>query len=307
MSSYTGFQVDLKNKNSSWTLVYEKIKNNSKVLDVGCSSGYFDKVLIDQKNCTVDGVELDPDDARLAEKICRRITVGNIEDDDFSWEGLDDDYDHILFIDVLEHLVDPAKTLEKVAGRLSKDGSIVFSIPNMANGSVRLQLLQGNFDYEKDGLLDETHMHYYTEKTVGDMVRKSGLKLTSFDYTSFDVPRSTIDLALERVGLSATTEFYDYLKSKESVIYQFIGVLSLSGKMIDIKKSAQVIKPRQDYERQIKEVQKEAQSVFANMEIVNRRFEAVSKENEQLKAEQQKHANGIASRISRKVRKLYRG
>lgn len=271
MSSYSNFVVDLNNKNSSWTLVYELIEDGSKVLDVGCSSGYFDEILINDKNCTVDGVELDKADADRASKICRSVVVGNIEDDQFPIDSLEGKYDYILFIDVLEHLLDPSAALRKVSKLLNENGKIVFSIPNMANSSVRLQLLQGNFDYESEGLLDETHLHYYTAHTIDLMVKKSMLYYDTIQHTTFDVPKHMIQNALTTVGLKSTKKFEDFLTSGDAVVYQYIATLSKSKSKTNSSKrtsvsTASTIKPRIDYETQITDLQKVAIENRSNFE-----------------------------------------
>lgn len=265
MSSYSNFNVDLTNTNSSWTILYHKIDEGATVLDIGCSSGYFDEVLVRQKKCAVDGVEMDPADAKRAKKICRKVVEGNIESNDFPWDLIDQKYDHILFIDVLEHLIDPARTLQNVSKLLKENGSILFSIPNMANGSVRLQLLQGNFDYEKEGLLDETHLHYYTDYTITKMIQVSKLKLTDIDFTTFDTPSSTIRTVMKSVGLASTPDFEKYLRSGTALIYQYIGTVQVHGTSIALPGRMQAIKPKIDYEKQIAEVQDDTRKVFKNL------------------------------------------
>ena len=275
VSSYTNFHVDLDNKNSSWTLVYDFINPGAKILDVGCSSGYFDEVLIKQKDCTVDGVEIDDADAELARDICRKVVVGNIEDHDFPWTKLDGHYDYILFIDVLEHLVNPATCLRRVSELLSKNGKIIFSIPNMANAAVRLQLLQGNFDYEKDGLLDATHLHYYTAKTIDHMILSSGLVCEDVKYVSFDVIRDTVDSILGSVGLNNTDKFQKFMTSRDAVVYQYVGMLSRNGdgRRIEIQPTSKAIKPHKYYEDQLATVQEDARKTFVAMENSNKEVE----------------------------------
>lgn len=112
MSQYSDFKVDLNNANSTWTKVFNLVKPNSVVLDIGCSSGYFDNELVTKMNCTVDGFELYESDAEKASKVCRKVTNENIEDYIFNNDD-HDIYDYILFLDVLEHLIDPVKTLQK--------------------------------------------------------------------------------------------------------------------------------------------------------------------------------------------------
>lgn len=292
MSSYTEFKVDLSNANSSWTIIYDLIRDNSSVLDIGCSSGYFDKILIENKKCVVDGIEIDAEDAERAKKICRSVIVGNIEDSGFPLNSIEEKYDYILFIDVLEHLVNPSTALMRVKSLLKDNGKIIFSIPNMANGSIRLQLLQGNFDYEKEGLLDATHLHYYTGKSIQDyIIKDSGLKLVAVEYTTSDTPRQIIDQCLKMVGLNNTDNFTEFINSEDSLVYQYIGTLQASGKSINISKP-RGIKPKLYYEDQLKSVQNDARKVFANYGKLNKRIaslelrlEATVNENQNLQVQ----------------------
>lgn len=288
MSSYSDFVVDLNNKNSSWTIVYGLIDKGSKVLDIGCSSGYFDDILIKDKKCIVDGIEIDREDADRASKICRSVVVGNVEDEQFPIDSLDGNYDCILFIDVLEHLLDPAATLRKVSKLLSKDGKIIFSIPNMANSSVRLQLLQGNFDYESEGLLDETHLHYYTAHTIDSMVERSKLYYDSIQFTTFDIPKAMIKDVLNGVGLESTKKFEEFLTSKDASVYQYIAALSRkksksNASIFSSRSSIHSIKPRSDYEVQITDLQKIAIENRDNFEKSQHTISKLEVENERLR------------------------
>ena len=309
MSSYSDFQVDLNNKNSSWTILYNKIDKNSKILDIGCSSGYFDKALIESRDCIVDGVELDPEDARKASGICRKVLTENIEDAAFPWAQLDDDYDYILFVDVLEHLIDPSAALRNVSKRLAKNGKILFSIPNMANGSVRLQLLQGNFDYELEGLLDETHLHYYTGQTIEKMVRDSGLVLTEVDFTTFDVPKAYVEKVASSVGLKLTDEFLQYIRQGEALAYQYIGSVQTKGASVSRSNVVQALKPKLDYERQLTDMQSDLRRYEADIKELQTALTRsranlleVSNTNEKLHQQLDHEKNKGVRRIARNIK-----
>jgi 2-polyprenyl-3-methyl-5-hydroxy-6-metoxy-1,4-benzoquinol methylase len=291
MSVYSNFKVNLDNPNSAWTLLFSYIKPGAKVLDVGCSTGYFDQVLIDLKNCTVDGIELDHADAVKARKVCRQVIEGNIETLDLKATALDDNYDIIIFADVLEHLVAPAATLKKVAKVLKPGGNIIFSIPNMAHGAVRLQLLQGNLDAEKEGLLDATHLHFYTQAMVADMIAKAGLHLHELKFTTFDIPKKIVDDVLGKVGLRNTKQFQDFITSKDAVVYQFIGAVGKKApsEPLVFGDIVTATKPRMFYDKQLKDVQRDARKTFRDMvksnEMSNQTIHELQAENQKLRHE----------------------
>lgn len=262
MSVYGNFSVDLDNSNSSWTIVYNLIKKDKKILDIGCSSGYFDDVLIKQKQCIVDGIELDVNDANKAAKICRKVICGNVESENFNWDNLDTNYDYIILIDVVEHLVNPSEVLKKISSLLSPDGRIIISVPNMANGTVRLQLIQGNFDYEKEGLLDSTHLHYYTASELQKVIDKAGLRIKSVDYTSYYVTKEIVEDIFEKVGLELSEKFYKYITSGEALVYQYIVEISNIGKTKKISNNINAIKPKLEYENQLLQIQDDARRLF---------------------------------------------
>lgn len=308
MSVYSNFTVSLDNPNSSWTIVYNAIADNSTILDIGCSSGYFDKILIDQKKCIVDGIELDKDDYEKAKKICRAMWHGNIEDSLFPWELISDKYDHILFIDVLEHLLDPSEALKKCARFLKPNGSIIFSIPNMGNGTVRLELLTGGFTYQSDGLLDATHLHYYTGSTIQSMIDRSGLRLSSIDYTTFNTPKVIIDKILGGVGLDNTEAFTRFINSDDSLVYQYVGQITTTGKSVKIIEQNGSVKPKIDYDKQLADIKKEAsrqfkQKVERDQTIAEKDIE-ISELNKVIDMHNKKFHHKLARKISEKTRQF---
>jgi 2-polyprenyl-3-methyl-5-hydroxy-6-metoxy-1,4-benzoquinol methylase len=232
MSQYSDSHFS-EDPNSSWYKVYSFIKAGSLVLDVGCSSGNFGKVLIDEKSCIVDGIELDDSDYKMAKTKLRNVYKLNIETDDISF--IKDKYDYIYFGDVIEHLVYPAKSLDRIKALLKPRGSVVFSIPNMSHISVRLMLLAGEFNYGQTGLLDDTHLHFYTFSKVSRVFSEAGYTISKLDPVLIDYPEELIQKELSKVGLKPTKEFIDFMSKTEASVYQFVGmaVSSKSSKNLD--------------------------------------------------------------------------
>ncbi len=235
MSNYSDSSFDDSNKNTSWYKVFSRIPKKTTVLDVGCSSGNFGEVLIKQKGCTVDGVELDKKDALLATKKLRRVYTLNIETDNIDVLK-NETYDVIYFGDVIEHLVDPVETLKRVKPLLREGGFIVFSIPNMAYIGIRLELLEGNFDYTETGILDKTHFHFYTQIEVERVFTEAGYHITEFDFVEKDYPRTLLKSHLKKIGLEAKEDFFKKMEKTEASAFQFVGVAEPVGKSTQVKR-----------------------------------------------------------------------
>ena len=154
------------------------------VLEVGTATGYLSSEMA-KRGCEVTGIEQDPQMAELARRHCREMIVGDIETLDLGTMGR---YDAIIFGDVLEHLRNPRAVLEKMSGLLRPGGKILISLPNVANIWVRLNLLFGRFNYSRVGILDETHLRFFTLKTAKQLASDSGLDVVSTSVTPIPLP-----------------------------------------------------------------------------------------------------------------------
>jgi 2-polyprenyl-3-methyl-5-hydroxy-6-metoxy-1,4-benzoquinol methylase len=162
-------------RNGSHGRMIEMIPPGSRVLETGCANGRFSKVL-SEYGCRIVGVEIDPGAAAQASKFCEQVIVGNLEDPKLL-EQLPGGFDVILFGDVLEHLAKPWEVLRTVRSRLNPGGCVVASIPNVAHWDVRMDLLRGNFNYQYDGLLDSTHLRFFTRRTIWSMFEQAGYRI----------------------------------------------------------------------------------------------------------------------------------
>ena len=125
--------------------------------------------------CSVVGIELDSEAATVASRYCERVIVGDLDTIDVDAELGSDRFDVIVAADVLEHLKDPLAAVRKLRRFLTPDGFFVISLPNVAHGSVRLALLQGHFRYQRTGLLDETHLRFFTRETIIELLDSAKL------------------------------------------------------------------------------------------------------------------------------------
>lgn len=150
------------------------------VLDVGCWNGTLGQVLAKECNAIVDGIERDPHQAEQARAAgYRRVDVADLD-----WEMPNADgrtYDFVLFGDVLEHLVQPERTLRALAARLKPGGRAVLSLPNIAFVANRLTHLLGRWDYKDYGILDRTHLRFFTKRSMVALVEGAGLRVVRID------------------------------------------------------------------------------------------------------------------------------
>jgi SAM-dependent methyltransferase len=149
----------------------ERVPAGATVLDVGCWSGSAGKFLIKHRNAIVDGIEPNSRAASLARRSYRQVFGVRFEDFLAHHEG---QYECVLFLDVLEHLPDPAETLKRSCRLLTSNGKALVSLPNIAYWWVRKELLLGRWQYEDTGLLDRTHLRFFTLASAVDLFGEAG-------------------------------------------------------------------------------------------------------------------------------------
>jgi 2-polyprenyl-3-methyl-5-hydroxy-6-metoxy-1,4-benzoquinol methylase/exonuclease VII small subunit len=163
--------------NDTHSLAVHAIGPGACVLDVGCGFGTVARRLVD-RGCRVLGVEIDPRAAEAAESCCERVVLGDAEALDFDHTFSSDRFDVVLFLDVLEHLREPGRVLRRIQRLLTPSGRVFASIPNVAHGAVRLQLLDGRFRYGESGLLDRGHLRFFDAEAVERLFADAGYQIS---------------------------------------------------------------------------------------------------------------------------------
>lgn len=158
------------------------IPEKSYVLEIGCATGFAGKYLIKKKRCIVDGVELGKDEAKEAKKVLSRVYVGDIEDKEVIIKIKKKTYDIVYSSALIEHLKDPWAALKMWKTFLKKEGKLIITTSNIAHWSMRLRLLKGDFAYTKYGLLDNTHLRFFTYSTFPQLVKEAGFEIESFSF-----------------------------------------------------------------------------------------------------------------------------
>jgi 2-polyprenyl-3-methyl-5-hydroxy-6-metoxy-1,4-benzoquinol methylase len=148
------------------------------IIEIGCSSGALAREF--KKNssgCHWLGIEIDSTYADMAKRYCDKIIVLNIESaTEGFWEETKN-ADCWIFGDVLEHLKDPWKILKLIRANISNTGSVVACIPNAQHWTLQAKLSIGDFRYEDSGLLDKTHLRWFTRQTIIEMFDQAGFQI----------------------------------------------------------------------------------------------------------------------------------
>jgi len=171
--------------------VIRMVGSSRRVLELGPATGYMTDVLR-ANDCSVVGIEIDADMAAHAAQFCERIIVGDLDTMDLDAELNGDQFDVIVAADVLEHLKAPLRALQSLSAFLQSDGYFVVSLPNVAHASVRLALLEGKFAYQELGLLDSTHLRFFTRESMEKMFDEADLAIAEIHRQELEIEASEV-------------------------------------------------------------------------------------------------------------------
>lgn len=155
-----------------------------RLLDAGAADGFL-AALLTARGWTVTAVERDPVRAEQVRGKCHEVIVADLADAVLTLSG---PFDAIVYGDVLEHLGDPLSALRSVNQSLAPGGLVVVSVPNVAHVWVRVSLLLGSFDYTDRGILDRTHLRFFTRRTLLTMLTQAGLAVDALHATPAPLP-----------------------------------------------------------------------------------------------------------------------
>lgn len=214
---------------SSLKYISDLIVNGSTVLDVGCGTGALGEYLSSEKNCVVDGVDINLSQIKLTRENYRNVYVSDLETDDVQNVLNSEKYDYIVCADVIEHIKNSEILVDRLCLLLKDNGCMIFSVPNVAHIGIIIGLIGGEFNYSKEGLLDETHIKFFTLKSILDYFARHSLvpikimrvkvPLESSEFRSIDstVMPDNFLRYLRGLGESDTYQFIIKAKIKESV------------------------------------------------------------------------------------------
>jgi len=156
------------------------ISPDARVLDVGCGTGSVSEVICKTVRVKLVGIEPDAERAALARARGLEAFQGFLSESFLKEHG---PFDVIVFADVLEHLSDPAEMVLLAKKGLRPGGSIIASVPNVAHWFVRIDLLCGRFNYQDCGIMDATHLRWFTRKTIVEFFKQAGFRVAAMDCT----------------------------------------------------------------------------------------------------------------------------
>jgi methionine biosynthesis protein MetW len=236
--------IDLNNRNTSHTQVVELVGTDRLVLDVGCADGSLGRVLA-ERGCVVSGIDVDQDAARAAAGVLKQVKVADLNSSPLTDHFEPASFDVLVFADVLEHLLDPERVLRAAVGLLKPGGHIVVSVPNVAHGSLRLALLQGRWRYRATGLLDDTHIRFFTQETLIELFRRVGLAVETLRSTVAD----PLDVEVEIDDSVLLPLAVDWVRHQPTAMdYQYVAAVRVATDDDDLSRWP-VVEPATPYEQ----------------------------------------------------------
>lgn len=171
-------KIDIHDKNNTKVIIANRVEKGATCLDVGCGVGYLGEILKEHRSAKVYGIDIDKKAVEYANKSGVFEKVYNFsvseragkEYDEFIKDDLK--FDYIMFADVLEHVVNAEDLLMFFSKFLKKNGKILVSLPNVAHFDIVRGLINGEFNYNHIGLLDNTHLRFYTKSSFKQFIQQ---------------------------------------------------------------------------------------------------------------------------------------
>lgn len=184
------------------------------ILDIGCGTGALGSAIRRRQSCRVEGVEVNAWAAKQARRVLDRVHCAPIEilDRELGW------YDAIIMGDVLEHVADTDGVLRLVHRHLMPHGSLIVSVPNVGHGSVVQALIAGQFEYQSAGILDQTHLRFYTLSSLSQKLEANGFRPVAVGQVLLDDVQSKA--WRRQIGSVSGTDSFE----TQGAVYQYLWV-----------------------------------------------------------------------------------
>lgn len=214
------YKVDLSpaDGNDARMLASKYIDSDKRVLDVGCACGDFGVLLKNTRQCEMYGFDFDANSIRIASSTGAYRHLEQIDLNTFnntSHTEWNEFFDTITFLDVLEHVINPQGNLRSLLVYLKPGGRVIVSLPNIAFGDIKARLMGNEFRYTSTGILDNTHLRFFTYKSIASFLAEAGLVVESAEFKLAGLDsklQSEIDEAL----------FLSICSDLHSFVYQYV-------------------------------------------------------------------------------------
>lgn len=218
------FKSDPYSSHTSIAQIIRKQFTTAVILDVGCGPGFLGRA-IKNKKYTSYGIDNDEEVLRFAKKYYKNIFKLNVEQEKFTNPVK---FDILIFGDILEHLINPQVILNRYSAKyLKNNGKVIISLPNAAHAFVRFNIMLGKFEYMDKGILDITHLRFFTFNSMRKLISDSGLKIERYHYTPIPLPL-LIPSTNKTKPLFFLHQFNNFITGlwEKLLAYQFIFVCS---------------------------------------------------------------------------------
>ncbi|MGI1659330.1 MAG: glycosyltransferase [Desulfitobacterium sp.] len=229
MSCKYDYQIDLTEK-TSHSLLLKRITPGSQILELGSATGYMTRYLKEELGCTVTCVEIDAMAAAKGSIYSAKMIVADLDLMEWNKELQGKSFDHVVIADVLEHLNDPWQVVRVAVQFLKPQATLLISVPNIGHSSILMELLEGRFDYRPTGLLDDTHIRFFTRKSLLDLLDRAGMCPIELMGTEIEPE----DTEFGQSYGSKTAPLARILKDREDAhIYQYVVVAKRQEEVAD--------------------------------------------------------------------------
>ncbi len=218
MNDSYDLELDPAAANESRAMALRLIGHNKRVLEFGCSTGRVTAALA-SRGCRVTAIDIDAEAAEHARQFADEVLILDIDEPDFEAKLAGQRWEIALFGDVLEHLRDPLQILRATRHLLEPHGAVVVSVPNIAHADVRLALLCGEFPYGQSGLLDRTHLRFFTLNLLTQLLEDAGYLIV--DIQRVVIPIFGSELARKREEF-ASAILETVMADPEAESYQYV-------------------------------------------------------------------------------------
>lgn len=213
-----GITPEMLTGGGSHTKIIQGIKTDSVVLEFGPANGVMTEYLCNSLDCDVYIVEYDEEDFNVAMKYAKGGVFGDASKLEWVSKFSHIKFDYIIFSDILEHLYNPSVVLKNAVPLLKNEGRVFISVPNIAHSAIIINLIANKFEYHNIGLLDNTHIRFFTYYSLHEMLDLVGL--TAIVEDASYAPPQTTEFGVDYNVLAGNT---DVLKGKDfENVYQFV-------------------------------------------------------------------------------------